>query len=411
MNKIITICLTFLIIFIFTGCSFLDLKEDLDEQNKLAMIEGTVFVKNKNSSNIVIGLIKINNNYPSLTNYTIIKKEGEFSFIVEPGLYKLIAYLDSNDNLKYDIDELVTNSKNLDIKQGKINIELNIDSLADKSFLDEVILIKKNGTKNLTRGRLSLGKVVRLDSDIFSDKNVKMGLWQSYEFIKTVDFGLFFLEKYNPNKKIVLFVHGINGSPRNFESIINGLDHSKFQPFILYYPSGVSISMVSIYTKEIVEILQAELKFKKVSIVAHSMGGLTAKKYLDLLAIENDELIDTFISISTPWNGHAAANSGLKYSPLIIPVWRDMATNSDFISTLFETPLPSFTKYYLLFGYKGSSRTVDGNSDGVVSIKSQLRLDAQKEATLIRGFNENHNSILKNKELIILVNKLLEKEL
>ena len=411
MNKIIKTTLTVLIMLAFNACSFMDLKKDLEKQSTLVEIVGTVSTKDKMDSNTIIALIKINDDYPALINYRVMKKDVEFSFIVEPGLYKVVAFLDSNKNVKYDKNELATSSKLLNIKKGQTSINLSLDSLASQSFLDEIELIKKNGKKDLNKGHLSLGNIVTLDADIFSEENVKKGLWQSYDFINTVDFGLFFLEKYDPNKKVVLFVHGINGSPRNFKDIIKGMDHSRFQAFILYYPSGVSISNVSTYTKELVVDLQAELKFDKISIVAHSMGGLTSKKYLNLLSTDKDNLVDSFISISTPWSGHSGADSGLKYSPLIIPVWKDMATSSDFISKLFDTPLPDSTKHYLLFGYKGQSMTADGNSDGVVSLKSQLRLSAQSSATLVRGFNENHNSILQSKDVINLINKILNKEL
>jgi hypothetical protein len=66
---------------------------------------------------------------------------------------------------------------------------------------------------------------------------------------------------------------------------------------------------------------------------------------------------------------------------------------------------------YLLFGFKGASRTAGGNSDGVVSIASQLRHIAQERAHLVRGYNEDHVSILQNEEVLALVNQLLAKHL
>ena len=410
MKIMIKITLILLSIFTFSACSFLDLKEDLDKQSKLVKITGTIKHKENHDANMIVALIKINNSYPSVVNYRVLKNKSKFSFIAEPGLYRVMAYLDSNANVKYEEDELLVSSKAINLKIGEINVDLVLDSLASKSLSKEVKQIKQSGTKDLRQSHLTLGNIVSLDSKMFSEENVKKGLWQPYEFVSTVEFGLFFLEEYNPDKKIILFIHGINGNPRNFKYIIDNLDHSKFQAMILYYPSGLSISMIADYTKDTVKILQAQYKFDKISVVAHSMGGLTSRRYLNLLAEDDDDLVDTFISISTPWSGHAAANSGLKYSPLIIPVWRDMATGSDFIADLFKTPLNS-TKHYLLFGYKGSSSTADGNSDGVVSIKSELRAEAQVGATFVRGFNENHNDILNSKDVSKLVNKLLEKEL
>jgi len=39
----------------------------------------------------------------------------------------------------------------------------------------------------------------------------------------------------------VLFVHGINGTPRDFKAIIQGLDRKSFQPWVLDYPSGLDL--------------------------------------------------------------------------------------------------------------------------------------------------------------------------
>ena len=80
---------------------------------------------------------------------------------------------------------------------------------------------------------------------------------------------------------------------------------------------------------------------------------------------------------------------------------------SSFLQQLFDTPLPKETSHYLFFGFKGSSQFAGGNSDGVVSIASELRPEAQAGAKLIRGFDENHTSILQNKSLIELINGIL----
>jgi triacylglycerol esterase/lipase EstA (alpha/beta hydrolase family) len=232
---------------------------------------------------------------------------------------------------------------------------------------------------------------------------------EPYSFIKTVPNGLFFLKKYNPNKKIVLFVHGINGSPRNFKYIIKNLDTSKYQPLVYYYPSGLSLKNAGEHLKIGLEELKIIYGFKSISLVAHSMGGLVSRYFLNRLIEEDNNYIDTFITISTPWEGHRGATYGIKYSPLVLPVWNDIEPNSEFIKNLFKTELPKTTRYYLLFSYKGKRIIGGENNDGVVSIKSQLRYDAQLQSTITRGFNEEHMSILSNKEVSKLINTILNK--
>ena len=55
----------------------------------------------------------------------------------------------------------------------------------------------------------------------------------------------------------------------------------------------------------------------------------------------------------------------------------------------------------MLFAYRGDS------GDGVVSIASQLRAEAQQEASSMRGFEEDHTSILRSPDAIAHLNALL----
>ena len=101
---------------------------------------------------------------------------------------------------------------------------------------------------------------------------------------------------------------------------------------------------------------------------------------------------------------------GLKYAPAIIPVWNDVVPESEFLKQLFLQPFPATIPHYLLFSFKGNSRFAGGNSDGVVSIASQLRPEAQNNAVLVRGFDENHTSILKNREVSLLLSRIIKCE-
>ncbi len=86
-----------------------------------------------------------------------------------------------------------------------------------------------------------------------------------------------------------------------------------------------------------------------------------------------------------------------------------MVPGSDFLKTL-DRPLQD-TPHYLLFGFKGTGKVAGENSDGVVSIASQLKPVVQQEARLVRSFNEDHVSILQNGEVAALINKILAENL
>jgi len=104
--------------------------------------------------------------------------------------------------------------------------------------------------------------------------------------------------------------------------------------------------------------------------------------------------------MTTPWDGHEATKIGVNHSPAIIPCWYDMVPGSPFLtslSTASEKPQPP---YYLFFGYKGGSGIfTKGNNDGYVTLKSMLRLWAQKDALKVYGFDADHSGILSHPEV------------
>ncbi len=280
------------------------------------------------------------------------------------------------------------------------------------ALLQEIHSIKRKGKADLANYKLHTGKIFALDAPCFNKEFVTMGLWEPLKFIGKVPFGILFMERYDPEKIPVLFIHGINGSPRFFTDIIANLDRSRFQPWLAYYPSGIKIEAVANYFLNLLNELDARHDFKQLHIVAHSMGGLVGRSLINLYNDEkNDIQIDRLITISTPFAGHQAAAMGLKYAPAIIPVWNDVAPGSEFLNRLFLKPLPDNLSHYLLFSFEGNSRfTGKNNNDGVVSIASELRPEAQDEAVLIRGYAEGHLSILKNQSVSTLINQILRHE-
>jgi pimeloyl-ACP methyl ester carboxylesterase len=400
-------------LFLLPGCSFTNLKEDIKEQQSLAVIEGRVSLENFSTpAPIIVGLISTDALHPTLVNHRLLSKPGSFLFKVPPGQYRTFAFIDANNDQKYQGSERISNVVSLEIGEAGIAYQARIfiknrtvvGLQQEAKDLQTQIRVEKH-----TR-RVVPGTQIDLDADIFSVENINMGLWQPLNFVKSIEYGLFFLEKYDPEKVPVLFVHGVSGSPAQFREIIDSLDKNVYQPFVLYYPSGFPISMVGESLKLEVEEAQVRYGFTEMNIIAHSMGGLVTRSFINEIASSGANYrIPAYITISTPWGGHDAASMGLQYAPAIIPVWNDIAPGSAFLEDIDMTGLPDDTDHYLLFGYQGSSRFAGGNSDGVVSIASQLRMSLQEQATLIRGYNETHTSILKNENLHSLINIILAK--
>ena len=222
-----------------------------------------------------------------------------------------------------------------------------------------------------------------------------------------VESGFYFLEKYDPDKTPVLFVHGAGATPRDFAYLIAHLDRKKFQPWIMYYPTGLELDQVATSAARWLNLLSIRYGFEHIAVVAHSMGGLVSRAMLNrFVASGEGKKLAHYVTLSTPWGGFASAESGVADSPIVMPMWRSMAPNSEFLADLFVHPLPC--PHFLLFSYQGRSLMLgDVASDGVVAVSSELPLHVQEHAEKVYGFDYSHVGILSAPEVSALLNSLL----
>lgn len=255
---------------------------------------------------------------------------------------------------------------------------------------------------------VDLGKVVGLDDQRFNPSAAATGMWQPLHFMREGYAGLYFLQAYSPSKIPVLFVHGINGNPSEFAAMVASLDKEKFQPWVIYYPSGLEIGALGEGMLGMMTELHQRYGFEQLHIVAHSMGGLVSRSYISAcIKHKSCRYLRSFISISSPFGGHSSAQNGVDYAPVVMPVWRSLAPGSRFLSELFKNPMPNNVPHHLLFGFHNDSIISKESSDGTISLVSQLRYEAQQQATSQRGFDENHVSILSSKAVLDHVMNLL----
>lgn len=72
---------------------------------------------------------------------------------------------------------------------------------------------------------------------------------------------------------------------------------------------------------------------------------------VNLNAMDKRVSVEKFITISTPWGGHAAAKFGIRALKYPAPAWIDMAPGSAFLKALWREPLPPESRHSLMFGY------------------------------------------------------------
>ena len=84
---------------------------------------------------------------------------------------------------------------------------------------------------------------------------------------------------------------------------------------------------------------------------------------------------------------------GVDSSPVVVPNWRDMVPDSEFIKGIYERPIEA--RFTLLFAFRGETSMIRSEAnDGIVPMKSALDPRAQSEAVAMFGFDEDHVSIL-----------------
>jgi pimeloyl-ACP methyl ester carboxylesterase len=243
------------------------------------------------------------------------------------------------------------------------------------------------------------GLVAHLEEARFSRDAASEGLWHPRRFIDRENAGIYFLEPYDPKRTPVLFVHGYDGSPRDFAYLIARLDTARFQAWVYNYPSGLRLPVVARHLESALSQLRHRYGFGCISIVAHSMGGLVTRGFLlRNAAAERPQCVPLFVSIATPWAGSRAAALGARWAPDLVSTWRDIASGSPYLRSLFAEPLPDKTRYYLVFT----------SDDRTVTVDSQLGSPAQQEATQVIGYDTTHVGVLRSAAAASGLMRLLE---
>lgn len=337
---------------------------------------------------------------------------GAFAFIVKSPINQYVAaYADNNHNGKYDLGEPAwiyrgKNGKPAAVELGHDHRVVNVSGrLSSAEHFPKSLIV---AVERMLAGRqvsecisrqgvvFALGETADLDDPRFAATRGEDGLWTPATFAIQNGCGIYFLKPYDPGKIPVLFVHGAAGSPQDWRKAMDTLDSRRYQAWFYVYPSGMRLDNAASALDRGVRLLHDRYGFKRLHVVAHSMGGLVARSFIVKNVIEGGNgYINTFVSVSSPWNGHEAAAMGVKYAPEVVPSWIDMKHGSDFLTHLFDHPLKSRVSHHLLYGHRAKrSPILPEENDGVVSVASETRKEARADAVEVQGYNEDHLSIL-----------------
>lgn len=396
-----------------SGCMLLRLKEDVSWLNSATTISGSIQGASSEEGVVVVALVRPGEHQDYVPEtYTVRYGNGPFELLNREGRFFLMAFEDLNEDLKFQPGEpvgwwgeptaLVMGS---DASTADRDIQLLKPDQAQKAL--PLIYADDLPPVRIERDTIHLGTLANLEQPQFATEIGTMGMWEPVKHVQAGYSGLYFLEPYDANKIPVLFVHGISGTGRVWRRMVNRIDRERLQPWVLNYPSGANLGLLAETITGLLNELQVKYGFSELAVVAHSMGGLVARDIVNRnLAQGNRGTVRQLITIATPWGGHAAAQRATN-APISVPAWQDMAPGSEFLQALLTQTLPSDVPFDLIFGYRGSSLFLAGNSDGTIALNSLLEDKAQAQARQVIAFDEDHVSILKSPEVAARVNALL----
>lgn len=399
------------------GCLLVRSKRDLARFDQASRIGGHVACDTLSGKPVCVTLYEktAGTNAFQLVAYQVFYESGEFVFYRPAGTYYLFAFEDLNEDFTFQPD-----TERVGWYGAPSPIEatpgLTLNGLRIKLYPPDKarqilpqLYALRSSIHRLQLESKHVGVVADLADQRFAPENGTLGMWEPVKFLDEYGSGFFFLEPYSETKIPVLFVHGVGGTPRSFAPLIEGLDRTRFQPWVAHYPSGLRLTILADGLANLLAEVQTRYKCRHIVVVAHSMGGLVARGALNRLAADGQcDVVPLFITIATPWQGHPGAETGVDRSPVILPCWYDMSPGSPFLVSLSKTPLPPQTAYHLLFGYHGGRPLfTDDNSDGTIPLSSLLDENMQNAAAKIYGFPATHASVLRSPAVSSRVNRIL----
>ncbi|WP_198343200.1 lipase family protein [Oleiphilus messinensis] len=152
--------------------------------------------------------------------------------------YQLLVMADLNRNNQFEHDEVI-GQKQLEVTLehipnkvlGKMDIELNSPtSVVDFAAIEAPV------TSDIEESIFyPAGSLRPLNDPFFSREMSTLGLYHPAAFLESSPNMFYALEEDLSYKIPVIFVHGINGSPREFSSLIENRDRSRYKPWFFYY--------------------------------------------------------------------------------------------------------------------------------------------------------------------------------
>jgi len=334
----------------------------------------------------------------------LLNSTSPFMLYLSEGRYHLYALTDFNHDGFYTENEVSgvygVLSSPREIILRKENLVKDVQILVSQNHSGKIVFPRPiNIDERQARHQLTYsGQVSKIYDEKFSLHNGSVGWWAPTEFMKAFGARIYFMEEYDPKKIPVLFVHGAEGTPQNWVYFLMRLDRDRYQPWFFYYPSGIHLSLAAHLLYDELMELHEQYGFKKMCIVAHSIGGLVTRSLLTRYKFK-DNFIKVYITLATPWSGFEMADASQQLQHKSLPSWMDLGAQSVFIRRTLNAKLPRNIRYYLFYGK--NDRICEGRA---------LDERAVSDARQIFGFDCDHDSILSDRSVFRKFHDTLQRE-
>jgi pimeloyl-ACP methyl ester carboxylesterase len=403
----------------FIACGYLSInkRDDVQKNPKAAgnagspeynssVIMGTVTGGGSHAIMVMASPASGTKNEPA--DYIILERPGTYMIYVPAGQYHLYVFSDYDDNGFFEQGETAGAYRSgetggraeVRVGEGDVRTDVNMTAAPQRGgseMFPQNIRVRDNASFHY---QASNGDVVKIYDERFCSDNADRGWWSPSMFMKVFGANIYMVQKYDPAKIPVLFVHGAQGTPQNWAYFLFRLDKDRYQPWFYYYPSGIRLSLASRLLYESLIDLRKRYGFTTICITAHSMGGLITRDLLTRSNLKRDGItVTVYVTLASPWTGFDSANMAFKFPSKKLPIWYDVSTASSFISRVLRAQMPLYINYYLFYG----------KADSVAGGKA-LDERAYGGAKEKFGFDVNHDSILSDRKVFAKFKEVLARE-
>ncbi len=342
----------------------------------------------------------------------VVRETGYYGLLLPAGTYDLAFFADLNRDGFFETDEVIgRTAPDAPVIVGPAESKDGVSVLAPNVTLD--LAVPSSAEAAVRVKAVPIPFVVEsVDDPIFAPEMGEMGVYQPIQFLAKTQSWFFSVGIPDFSKVQVVLVHGIDGTPRDFRTLIPSLDRSRYQIWLFYYPSGLRLDQVGAILAHGVERLAAEGRAKdlRVAIVAHSMGGLVGRRAVnEICKSGKPPYLRLYASFDTPYGGVESAAGAVKRGTELVPSWVDVASGSPFLTHLYETPLPKDLPFHLFFGWgESGDHGPSPAGDGTIALPSQLDPHVQAAATRMMGYGDTHVGILSDANALKELSRVLE---